>query len=210
MTYEMYRTLFLVGAIAAGVMLVVTVALFFAFNIPKIIGILSGATARKAIRQIQFQTEGYSERIGRSALGSTRGKTDTLPGASRTQKQRNGVKRTQKIETGQLQQRAQAPQGMEAAAETTVLQPETEFSCPASETSVLSPAAEPTPQGMYYGSGQEPYEVLSQEAYYAPPQPAYEAAPRETFYAPPRESGTVPAFAVEYDITFTFSDVEIP
>ena len=195
MTYEMYRYLFLGGAAMAGVMLIVTVALFFAFNIPKIIGLLTGATARKAIKQIRFQSEGYSERIGRAALGNPRGKTDALPGAIRTQRQANGTKRTEKIETGTLVQNAQGPWQTEPAAETSVLQPPA--SAPAAETSVLQPfEAAPEAEPAYYGETS----VLDQG-------PAMESA---AYSAPPQDTYASGRFEVEYDITFLHSDVVIP
>ena len=53
MTYEGYRTLFIVAAVISAVMLVITVLLFIFLKIPYVIGDLSGTTARKAIKQIE-------------------------------------------------------------------------------------------------------------------------------------------------------------
>lgn len=57
MTYEGYRTLFIVAAVISAVMLVITVLLFIFLKIPYVIGDLSGTTARKAIKQIREQNE---------------------------------------------------------------------------------------------------------------------------------------------------------
>ncbi len=75
MSYDIYRYIFIGAAIMCGVMLVVSIILFIVLKIPKVIGDLSGATARKAIRNIREQNEasgdkshkasGYNEARGR-------------------------------------------------------------------------------------------------------------------------------------------------
>ena len=57
MTYEIYRYIFIGGAILSGIMLVVTVIAFFALKIPTVIGDLTGSNARKAIEKIRDQNE---------------------------------------------------------------------------------------------------------------------------------------------------------
>lgn len=57
MTYEIYQYIFYGSLIMCIVMLILSVILFFAFKIPKVIGFLSGATARKAIKTINEHTE---------------------------------------------------------------------------------------------------------------------------------------------------------
>ena len=52
MTYEMFRTVFVAGAIGSVLMLLISVFLFLRFDIPMIIGELTGANARKGIAQI--------------------------------------------------------------------------------------------------------------------------------------------------------------
>ena len=55
MTYEMYRMIFqIAGGLSIG-LLVVSVILFFVLKIPRVIGDLSGRTARKAIEDIRKQ-----------------------------------------------------------------------------------------------------------------------------------------------------------
>lgn len=61
MSYEIYNYIFYGGAILAGVMLVVTVILFFVYKIPTVIGDLTGANARKAIESIRNQNEDSSD-----------------------------------------------------------------------------------------------------------------------------------------------------
>ena len=57
MTYEIYRYIFYGGLILSGLMLAVTVVLFFVLRIPNVIGDLTGANARKAIESIRNQNE---------------------------------------------------------------------------------------------------------------------------------------------------------
>ena len=52
MTVEQWQTLSFIAFILAGVFLMVAVILFFVFRIPRIVGYLTGRTAKKAIAQI--------------------------------------------------------------------------------------------------------------------------------------------------------------
>lgn len=61
MTYDVYRYIFMGALIFSVVMLIVSVLLFAALNIPKVIGELSGATAKKAIRNIKEQAENVKD-----------------------------------------------------------------------------------------------------------------------------------------------------
>ena len=53
MTYEIYRYIFIGAAILCGIMAIVSIALFFLLKIPRVIGDLTGSTARKAIEKIK-------------------------------------------------------------------------------------------------------------------------------------------------------------
>jgi hypothetical protein len=53
MTYEIYRYIFIGSVALAAVMLVVSVLLFIRFKIPKVIGDVTGSTARKAVKEIR-------------------------------------------------------------------------------------------------------------------------------------------------------------
>ena len=52
MSYETYRLIFWGGTFLAGIMLIISIIIFFAFDIPDIIGNLTGRNARKAIKNI--------------------------------------------------------------------------------------------------------------------------------------------------------------
>lgn len=85
MTYEMYRYVFLGAAIACGVLFAVSVILFFALRIPKVIGDLTGRTARKAIENIRMQNEQSGDKsFQSSAVNMQRGKlTDKITQSGR-------------------------------------------------------------------------------------------------------------------------------
>lgn len=50
---SLYNNISLIGFVLAGVMLILSTLLFLKFNIPKLMGDLSGATARKAINDLK-------------------------------------------------------------------------------------------------------------------------------------------------------------
>ncbi len=108
MTYDTYRIIFYSGAVACGIMLVVSLVLFIALKIPNIVGDLSGRNAKKAIENIRKQNEstgvkGYKS----SAVNIERGKlTDkiSLSGNIRRQENINGFGMpTEKIATVELE-----------------------------------------------------------------------------------------------------------
>lgn len=157
MTYEGFRYLFIIAAIVAAVMLIVTVLLFFLFKIPSVIGDLSGATARKAIKEIREQNEktgdkGYSP----SAYNVQRGKvTDKISDSGRVNRRTTsgfGGINTSKISTQSLIEQAQASEttvleNMQGDS-TTVLNPQsnetTVLNQQSNETTVLSPQSNET------------------------------------------------------------------
>ena len=55
MTYDMYRTIYIVFAIAANLMLALASILYFKLKIPKTIGGLTGSVRRKAVKQKEGQ-----------------------------------------------------------------------------------------------------------------------------------------------------------
>lgn len=157
MTYEGFRYLFIIAAIVAAVMLIVTVLLFFLFKIPSVIGDLSGATARKAIKEIREQNEktgdkGYSP----SAYNVQRGKvTDKISGSGRINRNASsgfGGINTSKISTQSLIEQAQASETTvlenTQGDSTTVLNPQsnetTVLNQQSNETTVLSPQSNET------------------------------------------------------------------
>lgn len=68
MTYEIYRYVFIGAAVLCGIMAVVTIFLFFFLKIPKVVGDLTGRTARKAIEEIRQQNESSGDKTYKSSL----------------------------------------------------------------------------------------------------------------------------------------------
>ncbi len=85
MSVELLQTLSLVAFIMGGVMFLVAIALFFLFNVPRLYGEVSGATARKAIESIRQQNEVSGNKAYRpSPVNASRGKlTDKITPSGR-------------------------------------------------------------------------------------------------------------------------------
>ncbi len=129
MTYEMYRYVFLGATIASGVLIALSIVLFFTLRIPKVISDLTGRTARKAIEDIRLHNERTGDKSYQSsAVNLERGRlTDKISKSGRIVLGEatpfgTGIV-TEKISTQQLTQ-------FESAGETAVL-------TTAGETSVL-------------------------------------------------------------------------
>ena len=108
MTYDTYRYIFIGAAILCGIMFVVSVLVFILLNIPKVISDLTGATARKAIKNIREQNEASGEKAYKvSAFNEARGKlTDKISPSGNVIQQHQAQMRgidTTKINTQQLQ-----------------------------------------------------------------------------------------------------------
>lgn len=144
MTYEIYRTIFIVFTILAIVTLLVAVILFFALKIPKVVGDLSGINAKKAIESIRNQNAESADRTDTPGIGLSRkiavtGKISTqkLMGENANAYQMSGANETTVLsdlggggnETTIL---SEMPQGMN---ETTIL---SEMPQAMNETTVLS------------------------------------------------------------------------
>ena len=133
MSYEIFRYIFIGGAILTGVMFVVTVFVFFFLNIPNVIGDLTGANARKAIEDIRSHNERTGEKTYRSShTNRERGKlTDKITASGRILKEPSrslyGAMATEKITTQKLSQNDIAPattlldEKVPQSAETTLL-----------------------------------------------------------------------------------------
>lgn len=80
MTYDIYRYIFIGAAILCGIMFIVSVLVFIFLKIPKVISDLSGATAKKAIKNIREQNEASGDKGYQvSAFNKARGKlTDKI------------------------------------------------------------------------------------------------------------------------------------
>ena len=137
MTYEMYRYLSLGAAIACGIMLVVTLILFFTLQIPKVISDLTGRTARKAIEDIRKQNEQTGNKIYRSSsVNLRRGKlTDKITPSGRLE-----TRQTTPFGTGVITEKISdmGLSDMQLGDETTILSE-------GNETTILTFAQESTP-----------------------------------------------------------------
>lgn len=138
MTYEMFRYVFLGGAIGCAVMVVVSVILFITLRIPKVIGDLTGRNARKAIEKIRKENEQIGDKSYKSsAVNKERGKlTEKITRSGRLIARDEtpfGTGRvTEKISTQELPV-------VEQACETELLSPQTTLLTePAGETEVLN------------------------------------------------------------------------
>jgi len=86
MTYEIYRYIFLGGAILAGIMFALSVILFFLLRIPDVIGDLSGSNARKAIKKIKQDSQKREEEAHRGSKNKGMITTDKLSTLRRNSK----------------------------------------------------------------------------------------------------------------------------
>lgn len=153
MTYEVYRYIFLGGLILACLFLALAVALFFVLKIPRVIGDLTGATARKAIEDIRNQNEETGTKTYKpSAVNRERGKiTEKMTRSGKLVKHPTagmGGHITAKISTQELDTEMLPADETTVLTneETTVLAPEPAAYAPANETTVLSqPMAAPVP-----------------------------------------------------------------
>ncbi len=154
MTYDLYRYIFIIAAVLCGVMLVVSVLIFILMNIPKVISDLSGATARKAIKNIRESNERSGDKGHKvSSFNESRGRlTDKISPSGRivpnnASPVRMGME-TAKIQTQELstQELSNETTVLGAANETTVLGAanETTVLDAANETTVLSQTNETT------------------------------------------------------------------
>lgn len=143
MTYDVYRYIFIGAAILCGLMLIVSIILFITLKIPKVISDLSGATARKAIKNIREQNEASGSKGYKvSAVNEARGKlTDKISPSGNVIQQHQA----QMAGVDTVKINAQPLPVDEAANQTTVLDAYGETSVlgntGAGETSVLTPAA---------------------------------------------------------------------
>ncbi|MBQ8802263.1 MAG: hypothetical protein IJZ53_01320 [Tyzzerella sp.] len=108
MTYEIYQYVFIGAAVLCGVMAAVTVFLFVYLKIPRVIGDLTGTTAKKAIEEIRKQNASTGDKTYRSSLvNQERGKlTDRISPTGSLYRAETGpiagAMATEKIGTQQL------------------------------------------------------------------------------------------------------------
>ena len=189
MSYDVYRYIFFISAGLAALCLILSVILFFVLKIPRVIGDLTGSTAKKAIENIRNQNESSGDKVHKTSyVNKQRGRitdkmTDSgklIPAASVNE---GGAMATEKIGTTLLAKQAResynASLSGDSAGETTVLDAPS-----ANETTVLS-----------QGSGNETT-VLSQDTFNL-------NAAGETSVLSQNEAT---AFMIEYELTFIHTD----
>ena len=189
MSYDIYRYIFLISAGLAVLCLILSVILFFVLKIPRVIGDLTGSTAKKAIESIRNQNEKSGDKVHKTSyVNKQRGRitdkmTDSgklIPTASVNE---GGAMATAKISTTVLA--TQARESYEASLlegnteETTIMD-----SSSGNETTVLS-----------QNTGNETT-VLSQ-GFYNP------NTADETSILSQNESNV---FVIEYELTFIHTD----
>jgi hypothetical protein len=108
MTYEVYQYLAIGAAVSAGIMFAVSILLFFILRIPKVVGDVTGSTARKAVKAIREGNEQSGDKAYKtSPVNLARGKiTDKISpsGAIISTPSPDGtIVRTQKISTQELE-----------------------------------------------------------------------------------------------------------
>lgn len=126
MSVELLNTLSLAAYITAGILFLIAVALFFLLNVPKLIGDISGSTAKKAIEAIRQQNENTGNKAYKpSPVNAARGKlTDKISPSGRLEQRTSGMSvgaQTEKFDTMELLEAAQATTLLNAGNETTVL-----------------------------------------------------------------------------------------
>lgn len=127
MSVELLQTLSIASYIAAGVLFLGAVALFFLLDVPKLIGDISGSTARKAIEAIRQQNESTGDKAYKpSAVNISRGKvTDKISPSGKLEQRSSGLSigaQTEKLDTTELTAAAiEATTLLNASSETSVL-----------------------------------------------------------------------------------------
>lgn len=140
MSIELLHTLSLAAYILAAILFVLAVILFFVLDIRKVLGDVTGATARKAIENIRQQNETSGEKFYKpSRVNAERGMvTDKISASGRLQRHLPGggaSPATEKFDTAKLNPQANETTILGAESnETTILTAE---SSSAGETTVL-------------------------------------------------------------------------
>lgn len=139
MSVELLQTLSFAAYIIAGIMAMIAVILFFALDIRKVFGDVSGTTAKRAIEDIRRQNELSGDKAYKpSYVNMSRGRvTDKISPSGRLSKMTakiSGSVGTEKISTAKLSPAAQTDI---ISSETTILTPETTVLYPQSEETTL-------------------------------------------------------------------------
>ena len=145
-TYEFYHSIFIIGAILAGVFLLLAILLFFLLKIPQVIGILSGSTARKAIQKLREQNEHADDKVQGPGHNVTTGELGT--GIGTRVRKISGAKR-----------RAAETVVLSGGDETTVLGSAGDTAQLSQPMGYVPAAAAAAPQPVYAGNFSVEYEI---------------------------------------------------
>lgn len=127
MTVELLQNLSLTSYIVAGILLLLSIALFFLLDVPSLYGDISGHTAKKAIEAIQHQNEETGNKIHKpSAVNEAQNKlTDKITSSGQLESSTVGMPisvGTEKFATSKLALQSNETIMLgEPAGETTVL-----------------------------------------------------------------------------------------
>lgn len=77
MTYELYRNIYFIAMVIAIAFLLISIILFIVLKIPDVIGLLSGRTQKKAIKNIKEKNQNIQD-TGRNVAGIRVSKTGTI------------------------------------------------------------------------------------------------------------------------------------
>lgn len=127
MSVEFLQTLSIVFYILAGIFALIAIVLFFVLDIKKVVGDVTGSTARKAINAIRTQNEASGNKAYKpSPVNAARGKlTDKITPSGRILPQtamNGGSTGTEKFDTTELLLGSEATTVLDSASgETTVL-----------------------------------------------------------------------------------------
>ena len=200
--YKTYWMIFLVGAIAAGVMLVVTILLFVLLRIPAVIGDLSGRTARREIEDIRNQnTQSGTKTYKSSAVNKARGRITDKISPSGNLRRRHSGELVGAMSTARIGPHVITTPDSQPAEETTVLE---QVDLPAAETTVLESAAAAVEETTVLSAAQPSYGEPA-ASYAAPPAAettVLSASAADYGAAAYPAGGYGSAFAIEYEITF--------
>ena len=222
---QTYRLIFIIGAVLAGVFLILAAILFFALRIPAVIGNLSGATARKAIRNIREGTVNSGE--GKHGEGAVTGELSKTPrhrekkeaapprekaSAHKSRQTRRAAEETSLLNGGD--ETVMLRGGGETTVldgETTVLQSGGETELLSGETTILRDEGETVllrPEDQTHLTGPAGETTVLDQGGWTQSQNAWGAAPAGTDPEPGTQAVSGD-FYVEFDITYIHTDERI-
>lgn len=148
MSVDTLNLLSLISYIAAGAFLVLTIVLFFALDIRRIIGDLSGKNARKAIEAIRRQNEAIGNQGNTAPItGAVKATTADISGSGRLIRKKrvvNPIGTTEKFATESLRPKMEPVEVTDADTILLTNAPETTVLSETAETTILSEAGETT------------------------------------------------------------------